>query len=149
MMSAFTTASEDIPQWTPRVVAERVSLGGLGPVCVGTPDVVAAELQRWVEEADLDGFNLAYVTTPGTFEDVVELLVPELRRIGMYAEKREASQPALTAREKVCGKGQARLRDDHVGSTFKHDFERDPVKIQHGSAFTHRLDCDPMKMQLG
>lgn len=149
MMSAFTTASEDIPQWTPRVVAERVSLGGLGPVCVGTPDVVAAEMQRWVEEADLDGFNLAYVTTPGTFEDVVELLVPELRRIGMYAEKRSISQPALTAREKVCGKGQARLRDDHVGSTFKYEVGRDRIKTQLATSSKYDFECDPVKMQLG
>ncbi|MGW2641846.1 hypothetical protein [Streptomyces sp. NPDC001348] len=33
-------------------------------------------LERWGEEADIDGFNLVYATTPGTS---VDLVVPELR----------------------------------------------------------------------
>jgi hypothetical protein len=118
MMSAFTTTSKDVPRWTPRVVAEKASIGGLGPVGVGSPATVADEMERWVREADIDGFNLAYVTTPGTFEDVVELFIPELRRRGLYPEKIEES---LTAREKVYGKGQARLRDDHTGARYNYD----------------------------
>ncbi|KAL6236664.1 hypothetical protein BDW75DRAFT_229315 [Aspergillus navahoensis] len=117
-LHSFTTTSEDVPQWTPRVVAEKAAIGGLGPVGVGTPEKVADELERWVREADLDGFNIAYVTTPGTFEDVVELLVPELRRRGIYSE---APQEGLTAREKVYGVGQAGLRSDHTGSQYKYD----------------------------
>ena len=50
---------------------------------------VADEIERWIEEGDLNGFNLAYVTTPGTFEDIVDLLIPELRRRGLYPEKVE------------------------------------------------------------
>lgn len=112
-LSAFTTTSENVPKWTPEVVAEIASIGGLGPVSVGSPATVADELERWVKEADVDGFNLGYVTTPGTFEDVVDLLVPELRRRGIYPKE----QPdGLTAREKVYGAGQAHLRDDHSHS---------------------------------
>jgi hypothetical protein len=76
-------------------------------------------MQRWVREADLDGFNIGYVTTPGTFEDVVELLIPELRRRGVYPEK--GAKEGLTAREKVYGAGQAGLRADHTGSSYKYD----------------------------
>ncbi|KAL4883241.1 luciferase-like domain-containing protein [Aspergillus karnatakaensis] len=118
ILDSFTTTTEDVPRWTPRVVAEKAAIGGLGPVAIGTPDKVADELERWVREADLDGFNLAYVTTPGTFEDVVDLLVPELRRRGIYSE---APQEGLTAREKVYGQGQAGLRSDHTGSQYKYD----------------------------
>lgn len=117
-LSAFTTTSKSVPSWTPEVVAEVASIGGLGPVSVGSPSTVADELERFVREADVDGFNLGYVTTPGTFEDVVDLLVPELRRRGIYAP---ASKTPVTAREKVYGEGQARLRDDHFGSTYKYD----------------------------
>jgi hypothetical protein len=120
MMSAFTTTSEEIPKWTPRVVAEKAAIGGLGPVGVGSPSKVANEMERWIREADLDGFNIAYVTTPGTFEDVVELLIPELRRRGLYPEKVDERQ-ALTAREKIYGPGQSKLRSDHFGSAFKYD----------------------------
>ncbi|KAK4550014.1 hypothetical protein LTR36_002981 [Oleoguttula mirabilis] len=118
IMSAFTTTSSAIPRWTPRIVAEKASIGGLGPVGVGSPATVADEMERWIKEADLDGFNIAYVTTPGTFEDVIELLIPELRRRGLYPEKIE---DGLTAREKVYGKGQSKLRDDHSGSAYKYD----------------------------
>ena len=131
-LSAFTTTSENVPKWTPEVVAERASIGGLGPVSVGSPSTVADELERWVAEADVDGFNLGYVTTPGSFEDVVDLLVPELRRRGIYPQKTDG----LTAREKVYGAGQAHLREDHVGSTYKYDvYKEDPPYI-----FNERLE---------
>lgn len=117
MMSAFTTTSKDVPKWTPRVVAEKAAIGGLGPLAVGTAARVADEMERWIDEADLDGFNIAYVTTPGTFEDVVELLIPELQHRGLYPNE---STEGLTAREKVYGKGQAQLRDDHLGSQYNY-----------------------------
>lgn len=33
-------------------------VGGLGATSIGTPDVVADEMEKWVEEADVDGFNI-------------------------------------------------------------------------------------------
>jgi hypothetical protein len=124
ILSAFTSTSKEVPEWTPRVVAEKAAIGGLGPVGVGSPATVADEMERWIEEGDLDGFNLAYVTTPGTFEDVVDLLIPELRRRGLYPESIE---DGLTAREKVYGKGQSQLRNDHSGSRYKYDvYQEDP-----------------------
>jgi FMN-dependent oxidoreductase (nitrilotriacetate monooxygenase family) len=128
ILSAFTTTSKEVPEWTPRVVAEKASIGGLGPVGVGSPATVADEMERWIEEGDLDGFNLAYVTTPGTFEDIVDLLIPELRRRGLYPEKVE---DGLTAREKVYGKGQSQLRDDHTGSRYKYDVYKEEAPYQH------------------
>ncbi|KAH7130179.1 luciferase-like domain-containing protein [Dendryphion nanum] len=119
LLDAFTATSPDIPKWTPRVIAERASIGGLGPVAIGSPKTVADELEKWVQEADVDGFNIGYVTTPGSFEDVVDLLIPELRRRGIYPEQEEIE--GLTAREKVYGKGQKGLRADHIGSGYKYD----------------------------
>lgn len=122
LLDQFTVTSPDVPEWTPRVIAERASIGGLGPVVVGSPGKVADELERWVREADVDGFNIGYVTTPGSFEDVVELLVPELRRRGVYKEiPDEGKDKEWTAREKVYGKGQAKLRGDHVGAGYRYD----------------------------
>ncbi|KAL2416612.1 Dimethyl-sulfide monooxygenase [Exophiala dermatitidis] len=120
LLDAFTTTSENVPKWTPRVVAEKAAIGGLGPVGIGSPQTVADDMERWIREADLDGFNLSYVTTPGTFEDVVDLLIPELRKRGLYPEA-GAQEEGLTAREKVYGKGQSKLRADHVGSNYKYD----------------------------
>ncbi|KAE9978376.1 hypothetical protein BLS_000696 [Venturia inaequalis] len=115
--------------WTPESVAEKASIGGLGPVAVGSPATVADELERWIKEADVDGFNLGYVTTPGTFEDVVELLIPELRRRGLYAQPGERKD-GLTAREKVYGEGQSKLREDHTGSRYKYDVYKEDVAFE-------------------
>ncbi|KAI0882448.1 nitrilotriacetate monooxygenase component A [Annulohypoxylon maeteangense] len=130
ILDAFTTTSEDIPQWTPRVIAQKASIGGLGHIAVGSPQTVADDMERWVREGDLDGFNIGYVTTPGTFEEVVELLIPELRRRGVYPEPAEEGE-RLTARERVYGKGQSGLRDDHVGATYKYDrYQEDPPYVE-------------------
>ncbi|GJC88916.1 dimethyl-sulfide monooxygenase [Colletotrichum liriopes] len=124
ILDSFTTTSEHVPKWTPRVIAERAAIGGLGPVSVGSPQKVADDLEYWIREGDLDGFNLGYVTTPGTFEDVVDLLIPELRRRGIYPEA-PAEDVQLTAREKVYGEGQKGLRTDHPGSVYKYDVYKD------------------------
>ncbi|GME32764.1 putative xenobiotic compound family protein [Neofusicoccum parvum] len=127
ILSTLTATSKDVPQVTPRVVADKAAIGGLGPVAVGSPATVADEMERWIHEADVDGFNLAHVTTPGTFEDVVDLLIPELQRRGLYPKKIE---DGLTAREKVYGRGQARLRDDHEGSKYKYDvYQEEPPYV--------------------
>ncbi|KAK8033919.1 bacterial luciferase-like protein [Apiospora marii] len=126
ILEAFTTTSEKIPKWTPRIIAEQASIGGLGPTSVGSPATVADEMERWIREGDVDGFNIGYVTTPGSFEDVVDLLVPELQRRGIYPEI-PGSDQHLTARERVYGEGQSGLRDDHPGSKYKYAvYEEEP-----------------------
>jgi alkanesulfonate monooxygenase SsuD/methylene tetrahydromethanopterin reductase-like flavin-dependent oxidoreductase (luciferase family) len=119
ILDSLTKTSKDVPKWTPRVVAEKAAIGGLGTVAIGSPTTVADEMERWIREADLDGFNIGHVSNPGTFEDLIDLVLPELRKRGLYPEQ-SASEP-LTAREKVYGKGQKGLRDDHPGSRYKYD----------------------------
>lgn len=138
ILGSFTTTSKDIPKWTPRVVSEKAAIGGLGPVGVGTAVEVADELEKWVAEADVDGFNLSYVTTPGTFEDVVDLLVPELQRRGLYPK---VFGDNLTAREKVYGKGQAKLRDDHLGSEYKYDVYKEEPPYQGEASETKGVEA--------
>jgi alkanesulfonate monooxygenase SsuD/methylene tetrahydromethanopterin reductase-like flavin-dependent oxidoreductase (luciferase family) len=121
LLDSLLTTSKDIPKWTPRIVAEKAAIGGLGPVAIGSPATVADEMERWIREADLDGFNIGYVTTPGTFEDLIDLVLPELRKRGLYPEPSNKLDGPLTLREKVYGKGQKELRDDHPGSKFKYE----------------------------
>lgn len=110
--------TDETPVWTARLIGEKAAMSAISPSAVGSPATVADVMENWIEIADLDGFNLGYVTSPGSFEDVVELLVPELRRRGIYPDVVESG---LTARERVYGKGQTRLRDDHVGSKYKYE----------------------------
>ncbi|OJJ61558.1 hypothetical protein ASPSYDRAFT_199404 [Aspergillus sydowii CBS 593.65] len=107
----------DVPKWTPRNIGKLISIGGNGPLAVGTAERVADIMEEWIRVADLDGFNIGYVWTPGTFEDVVELLVPELRRRGVYAPKGEGG----TMRERVYGAGQSRVRDDHPAAQYRYE----------------------------
>ena len=80
----FQKVNDDGSPWTVRDIAESAGIGGLGPRIVGSGVQVADELQAWVEETDVDGFNLAYAITPGTFEDIIEFVVPELQKRGVY-----------------------------------------------------------------
>ena len=69
---------------TPRRFADNLILGGRQRPIVGSAATVADTLQTWVEQADVDGFMLARTVTPECFEAVVDLLVPELQRRGLY-----------------------------------------------------------------
>jgi FMN-dependent oxidoreductase (nitrilotriacetate monooxygenase family) len=55
-----------------------------GPRFVGTGPQVADQMQDWFETGACDGFVLAATHFPGAFEDFVRLVVPELRRRGVF-----------------------------------------------------------------
>lgn len=102
--------------WTPHEVARFVGIGAMGPVIVGGPATVSDQLEEWMEEADIDGFNLAYAITPGTFEDFIEHVVPELQARGRYWEDYDAS---TTVRERLYGVGERRVREDHPAAKHR------------------------------
>lgn len=112
--------------WTIEELAQWGGVGGLGPVFVGSPETIANILQEWVEETDVDGFNLAYAVTPETFEDIVNHLVPELQKRGAYPT---AYRPG-TLREKLFGDG-SYLPAEHPAAGFR-DIEA--VKRREGAA---------------
>ncbi len=102
--------------WTPRRLGIRMALGGLHPCPVGTPADIADMMQEWVTDADVDGFNIGSVTNPGSWEDVVDLLVPVLQERGLMWK--DYAVPGGTFRENLLGC--KTLRDDHYGSRFKY-----------------------------
>ncbi len=51
---------------------------------MGSAREAADEMRSWIEETDIDGFDLAYALTQGTFKDIADLAAPELRSRGMY-----------------------------------------------------------------
>lgn len=112
-VEAFSTADPN-KIWTVKELADWVGIGGFGPLFVGSPETVADLLQEWVEETDVDGFNLAYAVTHETFVDVVELLIPELQKRGIF--KKEYAQGTL--REKLFGAG-PRLPDNHPAAGYR------------------------------
>jgi FMN-dependent oxidoreductase (nitrilotriacetate monooxygenase family) len=81
---------------------------------IGSGEEIADQLQEWVAETDVDGFNLAYAITPGTFEDIVEFVIPVLRARGAYPD----SYADGSLRNKLHGRGD-RLPTEHKGSLFR------------------------------
>ena len=74
-------------KWTKRRVLQSLAIAGAHPTAIGSPQTVADIMQTWVDEAGIDGFNIGYAITPGTFEDIIDHLLPELRRRGVVQEK--------------------------------------------------------------
>ena len=65
-VETFTTADPE-RVWTVREVAEWVGIGGFGPLLVGSAATVADQMEAWIAETGIDGFNFACVVTPETF----------------------------------------------------------------------------------
>ncbi|KIW14971.1 hypothetical protein PV08_07758 [Exophiala spinifera] len=122
--------SKDL-KWNKSRIAEYLLVGGLNGKAIGSPTTVADELERWVEVADIDGFNLNHVTNPGSFEDIIEYLLPELRKRGIF--RNGVEQEGLTAREQFFGS--ASLLSDHPGSKYKWSKEHEipPYQQKGGS----------------
>ncbi|MCG5214799.1 LLM class flavin-dependent oxidoreductase [Streptosporangium sp. KLBMP 9127] len=99
-----------------RDVLGSIGRVGQGPLFAsGTPGQVADEIERWADETGAAGFNLMQYLSPGTAEDFVELVVPELQRRGRY----RTSYDDTTLRERLLGPGLHRLPDTHPGAAFR------------------------------
>ena len=83
---------------------------------VGTPKVVADEIEKWLDEDGLDGINLRQYHSFDTARDFAELVVPELRRRGRLPEQDE--RPG-SLRERLFGAGNARLPERHIGARYR------------------------------
>jgi hypothetical protein len=90
------------------------ALGGRYPAIVGSPGQIADELRRWVDEADVDGFNLSRTVVPESYVDFVDLVIPELQDRGLYKTAYEDG----TLRRKLFGEGD-RLPERHAGAAFR------------------------------
>jgi FMN-dependent oxidoreductase (nitrilotriacetate monooxygenase family) len=58
--------------------------GLTGSAGIGTPADIADTMQAWFEAGACDGFNITPATLPGGGEDFVDMVVPELRRRGLF-----------------------------------------------------------------
>jgi long-chain alkane monooxygenase len=81
---------------------------------VGSVEQIADELERWQREADIDGINLTYTTTPASFEDFVDGVVPILQERGIV--QREYAPGSF--REKLTGEG-PRINERHPAAAHR------------------------------
>lgn len=96
--------------WTLEEIGKAVEIGSIFPKIVGSPATVADELERWMDETDIDGFNVHAVNQPTGFEDFVNLVVPELQR----RDRLRSSYEGSTLRENFFGEGHKRLPENHA-----------------------------------
>ena len=117
MVNHWASTSPEGVTWNKKTIAEWLVLGGNGAKVVGNPTTVADELERWIEVADVDGFNLSYASIPETFRDIITLLIPELRRRGVFWN--DYIVPGGTLRENYSARpGGNRLADSHPGAQY-------------------------------
>lgn len=83
-VEGWSKSTPGVPKWTKHTVANHIKVGGLGATVVGTAENVADEMERWVREADVDGFNVAYALMPESFVDVIDRLFPVLQNRGLF-----------------------------------------------------------------
>jgi FMN-dependent oxidoreductase (nitrilotriacetate monooxygenase family) len=111
-LAAFFKSVEGGRQWTFRDACEFMTLASVVNVVVGTPAQVADELERWMDEGDVDGFNLLPIIQPEGHREFVDLVVPELQARG----RMRTSYDGTTLRENIFGAGRTRLNTGHPGA---------------------------------
>jgi len=73
---------------TIRQLAQRVG-GYPGLTFAGTPQIIADEMERWLAEEACDGFNVMFPYLPQGLDDVVDHVIPELQRRGLFRREYE------------------------------------------------------------
>ncbi|MGQ0584947.1 MAG: LLM class flavin-dependent oxidoreductase [Reyranella sp.] len=73
---------------TVRQLAGR--LGGYGGLAMmGTPKMIADQMEEWLVTEASDGFNVMFPYLPGGLDDFVNKVVPELQRRGLFRREYE------------------------------------------------------------
>ncbi|MDN5757529.1 MAG: NtaA/DmoA family FMN-dependent monooxygenase [Tomitella sp.] len=113
------TAMFGAKDWTAEELGQYIAVGGFTPVIVGDPQTVTDELERWIDVAGIDGFNLTSIHMPHSYESFIELVVPELRKRGRL---RDGPAEGDTLREKL-GFGGPHLQN-HRAAEIRHAREK-------------------------
>ena len=101
--------------WTRQKLLDQHALGGRYITLIGSVEQVADELESWIAETGLDGFNLTRIVTPESYVDFIDLMIPELQRRGSY----KTAYDNGSLREKLFPEGGARLQESHVGASYR------------------------------
>ena len=84
LMAVFLSGSGDGKALTLREAADKWALSVGIPQILGTPEQVAAEIERIWKATGCYGFNLSPTTNPDSVDDFVDQVVPILQRRGIF-----------------------------------------------------------------
>ncbi|WP_217245380.1 LLM class flavin-dependent oxidoreductase [Streptomyces sp. AC602_WCS936] len=85
----------------------QLALRLMGDIVAGTPEQIADHMESWFTGRGADGFNIDFPYLPGSADDFVDHVVPELQRRGLYRTSYEGGtlrenlgiQPSTTTTE--------------------------------------------------
>ena len=78
-------------QLTVRQLAQYVG-GNYGTLeMIGTPAMIAEQMEEWLVTRAADGFNVMFPYLPGGLDDFVDQVVPELQRRGLFRREYEGA----------------------------------------------------------
>lgn len=75
---------------TVRQLAQRMG-GHSGLAMLGTPKMIADQMEEWLLSRGSDGFTLQFPYLPQGLDDVVERVIPELQRRGLFRRDYEGT----------------------------------------------------------
>src|SRR5215470_5529111 len=75
---------------TVRQLAQRIG-GYSGSAFVGTPAMIADQMEEWLFTEACDGFNVMFPYLPGGLDDFVDRVVPELQRRAIFRREYEGT----------------------------------------------------------
>ena len=58
---------------------------------IGTPEIIADQMEEWLCNDGCDGFNVMFPFLPEGLDDFVDRVVPELQRRGIFREAYEGN----------------------------------------------------------
>jgi FMN-dependent oxidoreductase (nitrilotriacetate monooxygenase family) len=77
--------------WSIRQLYKSVAAADGGRYCIGTPSDLVDEMQEWFESGAADGFNVCPAILPPDLDDLTDLIIPELRRRGLFRTEYEGT----------------------------------------------------------
>ena len=83
---------------------------------VGTPEQIVDELEQW-QDAGIDGLNIMNHVLPGSYDNFIEGVLPELRRRGLA----QTGYTPGSLRQKVFGRGD-KLPENHPAAQYRGAF---------------------------
>jgi long-chain alkane monooxygenase len=116
---------ESAPAGTRATVGDLARVNARSTRITGTPEQIADDIERW-SDVGVDGFNVMYAVTPGSFEDFIDQVMPVLRDRGLA--QREYG-PGRTLRERLFPGRGAHLADRHPARAHRNLWRASAVGV--------------------
>lgn len=74
-----------------RQLYKQVAAGNSGRFIIGTAEDIVDDMEEWFTKGAADGFNFCPAVSPPSVDDITTLIVPELRRRGLFRSEYEGT----------------------------------------------------------